>query len=74
MYVLFDWIIQVSTCSIVGDKDKGLGTAATSKFQQIPNANREIHILEDAGHPCYLEQPGLFHKIMFAFAQKVFGA
>ena len=49
---------QVPTCSIVGDKDVTLGTAATSKFQQMPN--HEIHILKDARHQCYIDQPEIY--------------
>ncbi|XP_072026053.1 putative protein-lysine deacylase ABHD14B isoform X1 [Amphiura filiformis] len=63
---------KVFTCSIVGDKDPSLGAAATAKFSQMPNG--ETHTLEDAGHPCYLDQPQEFHNIMYAFAKKVFGA
>ena len=56
----------------MGDRDSGLGAPATAMFGEMPNG--ETHTLKNAGHACYLNQPEEFHRIMFDFAKKIFGA
>ena len=33
----------------------------------------EFRVFDDAGHPCYLDQPNLWHQELLSFLQKNFG-
>lgn len=60
--------IEVPTLIVYGSEDNtGLAEVSLKNLSFLPNS-REIKI-EGAGHPAYLNQPVVFHKLMFNFLQ-----
>lgn len=60
--------VQVPTLIVYGSEDNtGLAETSLKNLQVLPNS-REIKI-EGAGHPAYLNQPAVFHKLMHNFLQ-----
>ncbi|XP_067012602.1 putative protein-lysine deacylase ABHD14B [Anabrus simplex] len=58
--------IQVPTLIVYGSEDNtGLAEAALKNLKVMPNS-REVK-LEQAGHPAYLNQPDVFHKLVYNF-------
>ncbi|GLH14011.1 Uncharacterized protein GBIM_18458 [Gryllus bimaculatus] len=60
--------VVVPTLIVYGSEDNtGLAEASLQNLQVLPNS-REIKI-EGAGHPAYLNQPAVFHKLLHNFLQ-----
>ena len=58
-------VLQVPTLIIRGSNDLGLGISAEKDLKEIPSS--QIAVLPDAGHPAYLNQPSLFHQLLYNF-------
>lgn len=57
--------IKVPTLIIYGENDKDLGTESTRNLINLPNCQERM--LPKAGHPAYLDQPELFHQLVYNF-------
>lgn len=58
--------IEVPTLIVYGSEDKtGLAETSLKNLKVLPNS-REVKI-ENAGHPAYLNQPELWHKLLYNF-------
>lgn len=63
------FIFQVPTLIIYGEKDKGLGYASRDDLSKIPTS--QAVELAGAKHPAYLDQPHLFHTLLYNFIKQV---
>ena len=61
--------LNVPTLVIYGELDRGLGTKSAKKLEKIPNS--ETLVIPNGKHPCYLDDPDLFHKKIIAFVQSL---
>ena len=57
--------IQVPTVIVVGSRDRNIGPASVKNLSLLPN--HVVVTLPDAGHPAYLDQPDLWHKMLYHF-------
>ena len=60
---------QLPTLIVYGAKDTSLGTESRDKLQVLPKS--QIASIPEAGHACYLDQPALFHKLLYYFLAKL---
>ena len=58
--------ITVPTMIVYGDKDTGLGVSSAKKLTEIPTSTTP-QILVDSRHPCYLDQPEVWHTLIYNF-------
>jgi abhydrolase domain-containing protein 14 len=61
--------ISIPLLAIWGDKDT-ISSPADSKILETHVKNSEISIIQDAGHPCYLDEPMKFIEIVKKFLQR----
>lgn len=61
--------LTVPTLIIYGEKDHGLGHRSRDDLLNIPTS--QAVVLPNAGHPAYLDQPELFHKLLYNFIKQV---
>jgi pimeloyl-ACP methyl ester carboxylesterase len=61
--------ISMPLLAVWGDKDT-ISPPADSKFLAAQVKNSKIHFIESAGHPCYLDKPGVFTEIVRDFLQR----
>ncbi|KAK3870406.1 hypothetical protein Pcinc_024364 [Petrolisthes cinctipes] len=61
--------VKVPTLIIYGEKDKGLGHASRDDLSKIPTS--QAVELAGAKHPAYLDQPHLFHTLLYNFIKQV---
>lgn len=61
--------MNVPTLIIYGEKDHGLGHRSRDDLLNIPTS--QAVVLPNAGHPAYLDQPELFHKLLYNFIKQV---
>ena len=59
--------LQVPTLVIYGQLDRGLGVKSAAKLTKIPNS--ETLVIPNGKHPCYLDDPDLFHEKLIAFVK-----
>ncbi len=62
--------VNVPTLIVVGQKDTVLGRASSKHLSQIPSAS-EVQVFPDARHPCYLDDPDRWHRLLFNFLNYV---
>ena len=60
---------QVPTLIIYGEKDTGLGHASRDDLSNIPTS--QAVELPEARHPAYLDQPDMFHTLLYNFIKQV---
>ena len=58
--------IQVPTMIVYGDKDTDLGVTSANRLSEIPKATKP-QVLLNSRHPCYLDQPEVFHTLIYNF-------
>jgi len=58
------------TLIVVGEKDRSLGNKSKEDLKILPNATLP-QVLPGAGHPAYLDQPDMWHKLLHNFIIKV---
>merc|ERR1711913_278292 len=56
--------LQVPTMIVYGEKDTGLGHTSRDNLIKMPNSTKP-QILIGAGHPAYLDQPDIWHKLLY---------
>jgi abhydrolase domain-containing protein 14 len=61
--------ITVPLLAIWGEEDT-ISLPADSKILESHIKNSEVHIIEGAGHPCYLDEPRKFKEIVRNFLQR----
>lgn len=59
---------KIQTLIVYGTQDPE-GPTTLEDLKLLPNS--EILPIEGAGHPCYLEQPEVFHEALIAFLKKI---
>jgi len=63
--------IQVPCLVLWGSKDR-VAPLDSGRLLEERISGAELKIFEDAGHPCYLDQPDLWHEELLAFLDKNF--
>lgn len=61
--------IAIPLLALWGEGDT-ISPPADSKILESHVKHSEIHILEGAGHPCYLDEPGKFRELVRDFLQR----
>ncbi|XP_070559126.1 putative protein-lysine deacylase ABHD14B isoform X2 [Ptychodera flava] len=59
--------IKVPTMIVYGELDTTLGSQSLENLKNIPNS--KVHMLPKAKHPAYLDQPDMWHEILYSFLQ-----
>jgi len=65
--------ITIPLLGIWGEKDT-ISSSADSKILESHVKTSEIHIIEGAGHPCYLDEPERFTEIVKNFLKRLEGS
>ena len=52
-----------------GENDVGLGKKGAKYLSQIPD--HEIVVVPNGKHPCYLDDPVMWHKNLVSFVKKL---
>ncbi|XP_067159320.1 protein ABHD14A-like [Apteryx mantelli] len=60
--------VQTPTLILYGDGDAGLGPQALQSLRHLPRHQEAV--LRGAGHACYLDRPGDFHRALLGFLRK----
>ncbi|KAG0719498.1 Protein ABHD14A [Chionoecetes opilio] len=60
---------MVPTLIIYGEKDTGLGHSSRDDLSNIPTS--QAVELPGARHPAYLDQPKMFHTLLYNFIRQV---
>lgn len=58
--------IQIPTLIVHGENDVSLGHRSRDDLSELPNATKP-QVLPGAGHPAYLDQPELWHTLLYNF-------
>jgi len=58
--------LSVPTMIVFGERDTGLGHQSRDNLVKIPTSTQP-QVLPGAGHPAYLDQPVLWHTLLFNF-------
>ena len=58
--------LTLPTMIVLGELDTGLGPRSREDLSLIPSATKP-QVLPGAGHPAYLDQPQLWHKLLHNF-------
>lgn len=61
--------VQTPTVIIYGELDEQLGDISTNNLKNIPNSQEQK--LPKARHPAYLDQPQMFHQLLYNFFLKL---
>jgi abhydrolase domain-containing protein 14 len=54
---------------VYGGKDGALGKTSHEDLRVIPNFQTKI--IKDAGHACYIDEPDVFHILVYNFVRKI---
>ncbi|XP_050568661.1 protein ABHD14A [Cygnus atratus] len=57
--------VQTPTLILYGDRDTGLGHQALQSLRHLPR--HRVVVLPGAGHACYMDKPGDFHRALLGF-------
>ena len=66
----FPSLTNLPTMIVQGENDKGLGESSRRDLVLIPDSTSP-QILPNSGHPAYLDQPDLWHKLLYNFLEKL---
>ena len=58
--------LSLPTMIVMGERDTGIGSRSRDDLTLIPTATRP-QVLPKAGHPCYLDQPDMWHQLLYNF-------
>ncbi|KAM8866810.1 putative protein-lysine deacylase ABHD14B [Synchiropus picturatus] len=61
--------VKVQTLIVYGDKDAQFGEVSCQNLSNLPN--HRVAVMKGAGHPCYLEDPDTWHKILTDFLSEL---
>lgn len=56
---------QVPSLIVYGDQDTQMGELSLHNLSNL--ANHRVVVMKGAGHPCYLDDPDTWHKILIDF-------
>jgi len=62
--------LQIPTMIVYGENDKGLGINSRNDLELIPTSTK-AQVLPNSGHPAYLDQPELWHQLLFNFIESL---
>lgn len=62
-------LLQVPTLIVYGDQDTQLGEQSLRNLSNL--ANHRVVVMKGAGHPCYLDDPDTWHKVLTDFLQSL---
>ena len=57
---------QVPTAIVYGSNDRGLGVSSLRALSALPRAM--VAVIPGGSHPAYLDDPALWHLILYNFA------
>ena len=57
--------MQVPTVIIYGERDKGLGLKSLINLKNL--SNHLVIVVPDAGHAAYMDNPVLWHTVLYNF-------
>ncbi|KAM9813594.1 putative protein-lysine deacylase ABHD14B [Neosynchiropus ocellatus] len=57
--------VKVQTLIVYGDQDAQFGEVSRQNLSQLPN--HRVAVMKGAGHPCYLDDPDTWHKLLTDF-------
>ena len=60
---------QVPTVIVYGSEDHGLGQSSARVLSQIPGS--EVVVVPGGGHPAYLHDRALWHRLLHNFARRL---
>ncbi|XP_061905931.1 protein ABHD14B isoform X2 [Entelurus aequoreus] len=61
--------VKVPSLIVYGDQDSQLGEVSLSNLSHLPN--HSVAMMKGAGHPCYLDDPDTWHKLLTDFLAKL---
>lgn len=61
--------VKVPTLIVYGDQDTQLGEQSLRNLSNL--ANHRVVVMKGAGHPCYLDDPDTWHKVLTDFLQSL---
>lgn len=62
-------LLQTPTLILYGDRDTHLGPQALQSLRHLPR--HRVAVLPGAGHACYLDKPGDFHRALLGFLSQL---
>jgi len=66
IYLMCELLLQVPTLIVYGENDSTpMAKQAPNNLKIMPNSQEVC--LKNAGHAAYLDQPDLFHKMLYNF-------
>ncbi|CAH1787297.1 unnamed protein product [Owenia fusiformis] len=60
---------QLPTMIVYGDQDSGLGLTSLGNLRNLPNS--EIFPIKGGSHPCYLDEPEYWNKLVYNFLLEI---
>ena len=54
---------------VYGSNDELLGFSSRDDLRLLPRS--QIAVIPDAGHACYMNQPALFHNVLYSFLSQL---
>ena len=60
--------VEVPLQIVYGEEDKNLGVKGAKVMQNAPN--HEIVVIPNGKHPCYLDNPDLWHEKLISFIER----
>ena len=61
--------LQVPTAIVYGSEDHGLGESSMRVLSQIGGSS--VVVVPGGGHPAYLHNPALWHRVLYNFARSL---
>ncbi|XP_008317809.1 putative protein-lysine deacylase ABHD14B [Cynoglossus semilaevis] len=61
--------VQVPTLIVYGDQDAQLGEESRRNLSNL--TNHSVVVMKGAGHPCYLDDPDTWHRVLTEFLTKL---
>ena len=58
--------VTIPTMIVMGERDTGIGSRSRDDLSLIPTATKP-QVLPSAGHPAYLDQPDMWHTLIYNF-------
>ena len=64
------FILQMPAALVYGEKDTTLGQQMEDILSKMPNSR--LFKIKDAGHAAYMNQPEVWHKILYVFIRAAY--
>jgi len=62
--------LKIPTMIVYGENDSNLGIRSKADLELIPTSTT-AQVLPNAGHPAYLDQPEIWHQLLFNFIESL---